>query len=433
MKKFTSVFVAILLLISAVATVPCAVSAEDDNNSSAINILLCAPKHLVFEVTQTSDESEIAEARATVNGKDYACTPYDDSLLEEDEDEDNADATEEEDAEILEDGEILDDDSPDDYDERSFFDECEGELYEAYYSAKLGDTVTIYVKTTDGAELTKTRKITLGDGNIYIKICDVNRVRFAFTSDTSTVKKSYVKVNGKTINATVFDDEYTDEDDEDSDYEEDDEDDFFDEEDDWDCNEYKVCQARYSAKVGDKVEITVITNDGYAYTKTVKAGQSVPILKINTVYVGDTKVTGTTQAKSTVSIKIGKKTYKTKSNAKGKFSGKIKACKKNKKIKVTVTTSQKCKATKTIKVKMLYGKVKTKKFIDKKTKSVKVKLTNTRKGDIVKLKIGQNIYTKKLTSDKKTKKISFKIKRVFVKTRVKVIYLNQFKKKKGSF
>ncbi len=431
MKKITSVFVAILLLISAVATVPCAVSAEDDNNGFALNILLCAPKHLVFEVSGTSDESEIAEARATVNGKDYECTPYDDPLLEDEEE--DADEDGEEEPGVLDDDEegSVNDDSPDDYDGRSFYDECEGELFEAYYSAKLGDTVKIYVKTSDGAELTKTQKIALGDGEIFIKICDVNRVRYAFTSNTSLVKKSYVKVKGKTIAATVFDDEYNDEDDEDD--EEDEDDDFFDEEEDWNCNVYKVCQAKYRVKKGDKIEITVITDDGYTYTKTVKAGEAVPMLKVSDFYVGDTKITGTTQANSSVAIKTGKKTYKAKSNAKGKFSKKIKVCKKNTKIKVSVTTSQKCTASKTIKVKMLYGKVKTVRYVNNKTKSVKVKVTNARKGDIVKLTIGKNVYTKTLTSSKKTQNVNFKISRVDKKTKVKVLYFNQFKNKKGSF
>lgn len=77
-------------------------------------------------------------------------------------------------------------------------------------------------------------------------------------------------------------------------------------------------------------------------------------LKVNTVYTTTKKVKGITKVKKAkVVAKIGKKTYKAKSNSKGKFTIKIKKQKKGTKVKVTVYKGKKKYAKKTVKVKTI--------------------------------------------------------------------------------
>lgn len=77
-------------------------------------------------------------------------------------------------------------------------------------------------------------------------------------------------------------------------------------------------------------------------------------LKVNTVYTTAKKIKGTTKLKKAkVVAKIGKKTYKAKSNSKGKFIIKIKKQKKGTKVKVTVYKGKKKYAKKTVKVKTI--------------------------------------------------------------------------------
>ena len=60
-------------------------------------------------------------------------------------------------------------------------------------------------------------------------------------------------------------------------------------------------------------------------------------LKVNTVYTTAKKIKGTTKLKKAkVIAQIGKKTYKARSNSKGKFTIKIKKQKKGTKVKVIV-------------------------------------------------------------------------------------------------
>lgn len=76
-------------------------------------------------------------------------------------------------------------------------------------------------------------------------------------------------------------------------------------------------------------------------------------LKVNAVYTNAKKVRGTTRLKKAkVVAKVGKKTYKTRSNRKGKYTIKIKKKrKKGTKIKVTVYRKKKVYAKKNVKVK----------------------------------------------------------------------------------
>lgn len=76
-------------------------------------------------------------------------------------------------------------------------------------------------------------------------------------------------------------------------------------------------------------------------------------LKVNTIYTTTKKIKGTTKLKKAkVVAKIGKKTYKAKSNSKGKFTIKIKKKRaKGTKIKIRVYKKKKVYAKKTLKVK----------------------------------------------------------------------------------
>lgn len=77
-------------------------------------------------------------------------------------------------------------------------------------------------------------------------------------------------------------------------------------------------------------------------------------LKVNTVYTTTKKVKGITKVKKAkVVAKIGKKTYKAKSNSKGKFTIKIKKQKKGTKVKVIIYKGKKKYAKKTVKVKTI--------------------------------------------------------------------------------
>lgn len=77
-------------------------------------------------------------------------------------------------------------------------------------------------------------------------------------------------------------------------------------------------------------------------------------LKVNTVYTTAKKIKGTTKLKKAkVIAQIGKKTYKAKSNSKGKFTIKIKKQKKGTKVKVIVYKRKKKYTKKTVKVKTI--------------------------------------------------------------------------------
>lgn len=88
-------------------------------------------------------------------------------------------------------------------------------------------------------------------------------------------------------------------------------------------------------------------------TLSITAQAKTKKLAVNAVYTSAKKVTGTSKLKKAkVVAKIGKKTYKAKSNSKGKFTIKIKKKRtKGTKIKVTVYKNKKVYAKKTVKVK----------------------------------------------------------------------------------
>ena len=105
----------------------------------------------------------------------------------------------------------------------------------------------------------------------------------------------------------------------------------------------------------------LLTNAAQAKTKK---------LKVNTVYTTSKKIKGTTKLKKAkVVAKIGKKTYKAKSNRKGKFTIKIKK-KRKKGTKIKVTVYRKKKSQKKYKYASITIKVKTKSKIPKKTDAI---------------------------------------------------------------
>lgn len=109
-----------------------------------------------------------------------------------------------------------------------------------------------------------------------------------------------------------------------------------------------------SITITDSSQTSVSDNDdGSSGKTTVTKKKAIKKLAV-TAKKGKKKITGKTIKKATVKIRIGKKTYKSKSNAKGKFTVKLKGkakLKKGQKIKVTVAKKGYNTKSKIIKVK----------------------------------------------------------------------------------
>lgn len=112
-------------------------------------------------------------------------------------------------------------------------------------------------------------------------------------------------------------------------------------------------------------------------------------LTVNRVYENATKITGKTQKKNKVTIKIGKETYKAKANKKGKFTIKIPKANVGKKYTLKSYKGKKLYKKKTVYV--IAKKLKINKY-DPNSKSIS---GYTRPSYKVKVKIGSKTYTKK--------------------------------------
>ena len=158
-----------------------------------------------------------------------------------------------------------------------------------------------------------------------------------------------------------------------------------------------------SDKYSQKVQIKVTVKDTYT-PKQLKRS------KFKTLYYGKTTLSGTTYYGSTVKLKIGKKTYKTKANSNGEYKIKnIKICKIGTKFKVTFSKNG-SSYTKSGKVKNPEPYMLNYYYYRNQTKFHGY-VKNVHKGDKIVVKIGNKTYTKKVKKNYSKLKYSFKVKK----------------------
>ncbi len=186
--------------------------------------------------------------------------------------------------------------------------------------------------------------------------------------------------------------------------------------------------------LGTKVTIIAEDADGYVVKKSVKLKNVEPKITVDKIEAGAKKVTGKTTGKSSVKIKIGKKTYKGKAKANGNFSIKIKAYKAGTKVKISVETPGGYTGSKTVTVKKVDSSLSLRKYIYKNSKSIQLEVTKGKKDDKIKIKAGGKTYTKKIKSSKKKQKISVNVNGgLSAGSKVKVTLYDKFGTKKDSF
>lgn len=284
------------------------------------------------------------------------------------------------------------------------------------YNAKPGQKMTVYFVDKDGYTFSKTVSVPTKHDYYHFSIlkCNVDKTIVDFYAYNEyddddyydNVKSVTLTAGGKTYKLKKYYD--------------DDEMEYF----------YRV---NYSIKKGTKVTIKVVTTDGYTYTKTAAVKAVTPSIYIGNFYAGDTYIYGYTKAKAFVTIKIGKKKYKTKAEKDGYFDKFVKAQKSKTKITVSVKTNTNCTNSKSTKVKSLWGFIHLKTRIYKTTTKVKVKVTSVRKNDRVKLIVGNRTYTKKVKKTHGSATLAFKIKKAAAGSKIKLKYTDKFGKKKGYY
>lgn len=237
------------------------------------------------------------------------------------------------------------------------------------------------------------------------------------------IEEMYVLIKGKKYECTLEKQNKTDDD-----FDEDEEDDYYDDE-----TSYYYYSVKYpKQKIGTEIEICLIDSNQITYSKTVKLKNIPPKLKIDKIDSSSTKVSGATAAKSKVIIKAGSKKYKCIARNNGKFSKRIKAQNKGTKISVSVITPEGYTNTKSTKVRFATGTLWITNYVYRTSKNVRIKLTNAKKGDKVKVIIGSKTYTKKISSGKKVQVIKVGIKKAPAGAKVKAVLYDKFKNKKDS-
>lgn len=183
-------------------------------------------------------------------------------------------------------------------------------------------------------------------------------------------------------------------------------------------------------KLGSKVQVIVRDQEGYESSRTFSMENIPPALSINRIDTATTQVKGTTAAGSSVTVKVGSKTYRGKSNSKGAFSIKIKSKKAGTKVTVSVLSPEGYSVTKTKKIEKTYGYPELLSYVYRTSTKVKIKVTGGNKGDKLKVKIGKKTYTKKLSKNTRKQKFTMKIKKAAAGTTVKIILYDKYGKKK---
>ena len=186
-------------------------------------------------------------------------------------------------------------------------------------------------------------------------------------------------------------------------------------------------------ELGKTVSLYYVDSNGITQTIDKVLENVPPAIKIDSYTSSSTKITGSTVANASVTIKIGKKTYSCRTNSKGKFSKKIKTQKAGTKVKISVLSDDGYYNDKTIKVKKAQGWIELNKSVYKDTKTVSCFITNGKKGDKVKVKVGKKTYTAKVKKTKKYQTVKIKITPKAAGTSVTLTLTDKFGKKKDSY
>lgn len=187
---------------------------------------------------------------------------------------------------------------------------------------------------------------------------------------------------------------------------------------------------KYSAKVGSTMKIVIIDEEDNEYELVYKVPHTLSEIHLNKVESGSWKVTGDTEPKASVSVKIGKKTYKSKAKKDGSFSVKIKPHKTGTKVTLFVKTKEGAYGKRTTKIKRAKGTISISHTIYRDSGKVSCKVTGAYKGDIVTVKVGDRTYKKRITSNKRRQTVSVPIGLATAGEQVRATYSDRFKKRK---
>lgn len=185
-------------------------------------------------------------------------------------------------------------------------------------------------------------------------------------------------------------------------------------------------------KVGNAIKVIVRDRDGYEYSENFVLTNIKPQIKLKRIYTSSTTIQGTTIAKSSVTVKVKSKKYKGKANKHGDFSIKINPQKTDTKITVDVVTPEGYTNSKTAKISKVYGYAELSHYVFRTSTKAKLTVMHGAKGDKLKVKIGNHVYTKKLKSNKKKQKIKIGIKKATAGSKIKITLYDKFGAKKGS-
>ena len=186
-------------------------------------------------------------------------------------------------------------------------------------------------------------------------------------------------------------------------------------------------------KVGKKIQLHIEDADGYVFSRNIKLENLDPYIDLDTVYSSDRKISGKTWSDCAVTIRYGKKTYRTRANKSGRFSVKVKSQRAGTKIKVSVSSPQGYTSSITEKTKLSSGSVYINGNIYRNSSSVSVTVRRPGKGDKVVVKAAGKTYIKQIKANGKKKKILFKLKKKpSAGSKVSVELQDKFGKKKDN-
>lgn len=188
----------------------------------------------------------------------------------------------------------------------------------------------------------------------------------------------------------------------------------------------------YTARVNDLINIVLTDTDGYTYQTSCRIPNVKPPIQINKLDTDSTKVDGKTIKNADITVHVGNKQYRTKSDANGNFSIKIKSQKSGTKVTVSVVAADGRSGSDSVKIRMVHGEIDIAKFVYRDSRTIICRITGARKGDILKIKVGKKTYKKKIKSKKKTQKVKISIKPVKAGTKIIAVYYDKYKKKKDS-
>ncbi|MCI8306872.1 MAG: hypothetical protein HFH14_02365 [Lachnospiraceae bacterium] len=187
-------------------------------------------------------------------------------------------------------------------------------------------------------------------------------------------------------------------------------------------------------KIGTTITLVLEDEDGYRITQDIVLKNRKPKLSVNNVNSGSKKVTGTTKAKSAVTVTIGKKKYSSKANKNGVFSVNIKSQRKTgTKFTVSVVDPDGYTTSKKMKVTSTNSTISLRQYVLRTSSSVSLSVLNGKKGDKVHVSVGSAKYKKTLKSNNKKQKITIPLKKKGeAGASVKVALYDKFGKKKDS-